>query len=329
MKLSRKFIAVALLFAALVLVNYLAAMLPVRLDATAGQIYTLSPGSRAILAEIEEPITLDYYWSKNASSPTVAYKDFAARVEEMLNQYVRAAHGKLILHVINPLPDTPEEEQAVAAGIKPQTWPGSGEKIYFGLVATQADQQKNIPTFDPDREPFLEYDLSQLIYSVQQFDKKKLGLITSLPLEGAPENPMLQQQPSEKQFVIDEWEKNFSIVPVEQTAADLPANLDALAVIHPQNLSPKLQFAIDQFLLAGKPVFLALDPSSEYFKRRAGQMAMFGGPAPGISSDLPVLLKAYGIDYNSQNVVGDLENAAEVSTADGTSVRYPVWLVLG
>ncbi|HTQ31415.1 MAG TPA: Gldg family protein [Opitutaceae bacterium] len=329
MKLSRKFIAVALLFVALVLVNYLAATLPVRIDATADQIYTLSPGTRAILARIEEPVTLNFYWSKSASSPVVAYKDFAARVEEMLRQYVRAAHGKLILNVINPLPDTPEEEQAAAAGIQPQTWPGSGEKVYFGLVAIQADQQKNIPAFDPEREPFLEYDLSQLIYSVQQFDKKKLGLITSLPLEGAPENPMLQQQPSERQFVIDEWEKTFDIVPVQQTAAGLPANLDALAVIHPENLPPKLQFAIDQFLLAGKPVFLALDPSSEYFKRRAGQMAMFGGPMPNVSSDLPVLLKAYGIDYNSQNVVGDLENAAQVQTGDGSTARYPVWLLLG
>ena len=328
MKLSKKFIAAVLLFVALVLVNYLAATLPVRLDATADRIYTLSPGTRSILAKIEEPITLDFYWSKSASSPVVAYKDFAVRVEEMLDQYVRAAHGKLILHIIDPRPDTPEEEQAVNAGIRPQTWPGTGEKVYFGLVAIQADQQKNIPVFDPDREPFLEYDLSQLIYSVQQFDKKKLGLITSLPLEGAPENPMMQQQPSEKQFVIDEWEKTFDVVPVQQTAAELPSNLDALAVIHPQKLSPKLQFAIDQFLLSGKPVFLALDPSSVYFKRRAGQMAMFGGPTPDVASDLPTLLKAYGIDYNSQNVVGDLENAAQVRNGDGTTVRYPVWLLL-
>jgi ABC-type uncharacterized transport system involved in gliding motility auxiliary subunit len=321
MKPSAKFIAIVLLFAALVLVNYLAATLPVRLDATADKIYTLSPGTRAILSRIEEPITLNFYWSKSAAGPVEAYKDFATRVEEMLRQYVRAAHGKLVLNVIDPRPDTPEEEQTVAAGIRAQTWPETGEKIYLGLVAIQAEQQKNIPAFDPARESFLEYDLSQLIDSVQQFDKKKLGLITGLPLEGSPEVRMPGQ------LVLDEWKKNVDLVPVAGTATELPTALDALAVIHPQDLPPKLQFAIDQFLLGGKPVFLALDPSSAYLKRRTSQAGMFGGQ-PGASSDLPVLLKAYGVDYNPANVIGDLENATQVQTGDGSVVRYPVWLSL-
>jgi ABC-type uncharacterized transport system involved in gliding motility auxiliary subunit len=322
MKPSAKFIAAGLLLIALVLVNYLASTLPVRFDATADKIYTLSPGTRAILSRIEEPITLNFYWSKSAAAPVEAYKDFAARVEEMLRQYVRAAHGKLILNLVDPRPDTPEEEQAVAAGIRPQTWPESGEKIYLGLVAIQAEQQKNIPAFDPNRESFLEYDLSQLVDDVQQLDKKKLGLITGLPLEGLPE----AQMPG--QLIVDEWKKRFTVVPVEATAAELPSDLDVLAVIHPQNLAPKLQFAIDQFLLGGKPVFLALDPSSAYSKRRADQMGMYGGQLD-TPSDLPVLLKAYGVDYDSGNIVGDLENAAQVQSGDGSLLRYPVWLVLG
>lgn len=325
MRLSTKFTAAALLFTAFVLVNYLASTLPVRLDTTADQIYTLSPGTRAILAKTEEPVTLDFYWSKNASSPPVAYKDFAARIEEMLRQYVRAAHGKLSLNLIDPRPDTPEEEQATAAGVRPQIWPGSEEKIYLGLVALQADQQKSLTAFDPDREPFLEYDLSQLIDSVQQFDRKKLGLITSLPLEGLPTGPTA----GEPQVVVDEWRKNFAVVPVDEAAAQVPAGLDALAVIHPQNLSPKLQFSIDQFLLSGKPVFLALGPCSEYFKHLATRMNL-GRLPPNVSSDLPALLKAYGIDYDSHNVVGDLENAAQIRNPNtGAVVRYPVWLSLG
>ena len=107
-----------------------------------------------------------------------------------------------------------------------------------------------------------------------------------------------------------------------------PAGLDALAVIHPENLTPKLQFAIDQFLLAGKPVFLAVDPSSLYFKRQGGQAAMFGGPQPNISSDLPVLLGGWGVAYDPSMVVGDLENAEEVQLRDESRLRYPVWINL-
>jgi len=123
-------------------------------------------------------------------------------------------------------------------------------------------------------------------------------------------------------------EKTFEIVDVEPTAEVLPASLDVLVIIHPQNLSRKLQFAIDQFLLSGKPVFLALDPSSRYFRSRGNQMAMMGGPAPNISSDLPELLRGWGIVYDAQSVVGDPDDATPVQVAPGNVVRYPIWLSL-
>jgi len=333
MKLSAKTLAIVLLFVGLVLVNYLASTIPARADLTAESIYSLSPGSKALLRKIEEPVTLELYFSKDASGLPIAYKNYATRVQEMLRQYVRAARGKLTLNIINPRPDTPEEEHATAAGLTPQVAQTGGEQFFFGLVVTQADQQKTIPAFTPQREQFLEYDLSKLIYSVQQLDKRKLGLLTSLPLLGTSPQElqmmmMMHQHPTEGQFIADEWRQSFDLVTVEPSATELPANLDALAVIHPQNLSPKLQFAIDQFLLAGKPVFLCLDPSSEYFKRQSGQQAMFGGPQPNISSDLPALLHAYGLAYDSQKVVGDLENATEVRTTQTSTARYPVWLNL-
>jgi ABC-type uncharacterized transport system involved in gliding motility auxiliary subunit len=327
MTTGRKIIAIALLFVGLVLVNYLASSIPARYDSTSERIYTLSRGTKTLLAKISEPTTLDLYFSSNATGQFVEYKNYAERVREMLRQYVRASKGKVRLNVIDPEPDTPEEEKATTAGIEPQTIPG-GRQFYFGLVATQADQQKAIPALNPEREQFLEYDVSELIYGVGQNDKKKLGLITSLPLQGSPGMPMMGQRGSEGQFVVSEWAETYQIVPVEASAVDLPANLDVLAVIHPENVSPKLQFAIDQFLLAGKPVFLAVDPSSVYFKRQGGQAAMFGGPQPNVSSDLPKLLGGWGVSYDPQKVIGDLENAEVVSLPDRSTMRYPVWINL-
>ncbi len=322
-----KTLAVLLLLAGLLLVNYLALSVPLRYDATAEKIYTLSPGTRALLSKVTEATTLDLYFSRGASGQFVEYKNYAERVQEMLRQYVRASGGKLRLNVIDPEPDTPEEEKATSAGIEPQTIP-NGSKFYFGLVATQADQQKVIPALNPQREQFLEYDISELVYGVGQVEKKKLGLLSSLPLQGSPGMPMMGQPGTEGQFVVGEWEETYQIVTVEPSATSLPANLDVLAVVHPENLSPKLQFAIDQFLLSGKPVFLAVDPSSLYFKRAGGQQAMFGGPQPNVSSDLPVLLGGWGISYDPQLVVGDLLNAEEVVLRDESRVRYPVWVSL-
>jgi ABC-type uncharacterized transport system involved in gliding motility auxiliary subunit len=328
MKLGSKTLAIVLLFVGLVLVNYLASSLPLRFDATAEKIYTLSPGTKALLGKIAEPVTLDFYFSKNVRGVPIAYKNYAARVQEMLREYVRGSKGKLTLNVIDPQPDTPAEERATAAGIQPQMLQ-TGEQLYLGLVATQADQQKTITAFTPQREAFLEYDLSQLVYSVQQVDKKKLGLLSSLPLRAPPDMMAMQSgRMPQDQFAVGEWEKTFEIVTVAPTATELPANLDVLAVIHPQNLSPKLQYAIDQFVLSGKPVLLAVDPSSQYFKRQGGQAAMFGGPQPNVSSDLPALLKAYGVGYNPKAIVGDLLNATKVQTAQGTISSYPVWISL-
>ena len=76
--------------------------------------------------------------------------------------------------MIDPEPDTPEEEKATAAGIEPQTIPG-GSQFYFGLVATQADQQKVIAALTPQREQFLEYDVSELIYGVGQPRRRNSG----------------------------------------------------------------------------------------------------------------------------------------------------------
>ena len=333
MKPSAKLLSIVLLFAGLVLVNYLASQLPFRGDNTAEKIYTLSDGTRSLLSKIEDPISIDFYFTNNAKGLPISYKNYAARVEEMLRQYTRAARGRISLNIIHPEVDTPEEEQATRAGLQPQIIPGSGERLYFGLSATQADLQETIVAFNPQREQFLEYDLSQLIHSVQIFEKRRLGLLSSLPLKAAPPNPMMMQmgqRPQPDQFIISEWSKTFEIVEVDATADELPANLDALAVIHPQGLSQKLEYAIDQYLLRGRPVFLALDPSSEHFKRQQPpqQQMMMGGPQPNVASDLPRLLGAYGIEFDTANVTGDLRYAAQVQVATGTLVRYPIWLNL-
>lgn len=328
MKSGRILVTILLLLVGLVAVNYLASSLPFRFDATADDIYTLSPGTKAILAKLEEPVRLDYYFSSSASGLRIADKNYAARVEEMLRQYVRASRGRLQLTVTDPKPDTPEEEKAAAAGLTGRPL-ATGETVYFGLVVTHADKQETIPFFSAQREQFLEYDITRAIHTVQLFDRLKLGLLTSLPLRAAPDFMAMQSgQMPQDQLVIGEWERNFEIIAIESSATELPPGLDALAVIHPQGVTGKLQFAIDQFLLSGKPVFLAIDPSSRTMADRSRQQQMMGGPPPGTSSNLPALLSGWGLEYNPSNLVGDLENATQVQTGAGRIARFPHWINL-
>lgn len=322
-----KTLAVVLLAVVLLLVNFLASRLPLRGDLTAGRIYTLSEGTRSLLAKIEEPVALQLYASRDVAGLPTQYKNFARRVEDTLRAYVRASGGQLTLEVIAPAPDSPEEERAQAAGLQPQQTPGSGEPFYLGLVAIQAEQQKALPVFSPRREELLEYDISTLLHSVQQISKPRLGVLTKLPLAGEPFN-MMNPRPSRGQLIRDEWARSYELVTVEPTFSALPENLDALAVLHPTGLTPAQDYAIDQFLLAGKPVLVAVDPGSSWFRRQGGQQAMFGGGSPDVSSDLPTLFKAYGITYDAQQVVGDQALATTVSAGGGQAARMPVWLSL-
>jgi len=323
-----KTLAVVLLAVVLLLVNFLASRLPVRGDLTAGRIYTLSPGTKTLLGKIEEPITLRLYATRGVDGLPVSYKNYADRVEEMLRAYVRAAGGKLTLETISPSADTPEEEKAQAAGLQPQQVPGSGEPFYLGLVVTQADQQKSLPAFSPDREELIEYDVSSLLHSVQQLNKPKLGVFTRLPLAGEPFNMMQQRRPTPPQLLIEEWKRSYEVVTIDSDFTTLPAGLDALAVLHPAGIKPAQEYAVDQFLLSGKPVLVAVDPSSTYFKRQGGQQAMFGGGSPDVSSNLPTLFPAYGITYDTAQVVGDEALATPVNAGNGQVSRMPVWLSL-
>jgi ABC-type uncharacterized transport system involved in gliding motility auxiliary subunit len=63
MTLGRKIIAVVLLLVALVEVNYLASRFSFRIDMTADNIYSLSPGTRKLLSQIEEPVSFKIYYS--------------------------------------------------------------------------------------------------------------------------------------------------------------------------------------------------------------------------------------------------------------------------
>ena len=64
-----------------------------RLDLTEQKLYTLSPGTRQILASLDEPLTLRLFYSDQATGELPALRNQARRVEELLRTYVRAADG--------------------------------------------------------------------------------------------------------------------------------------------------------------------------------------------------------------------------------------------
>ena len=155
-----------------------------RLDLTENKLYTMTEGTRNILANIEEPVSLYFYFSDSGTEQLGQVRSYAKRVRELLEEYEQNARGKLKLHIIDPLPISEEEDEAARAGVIANQL-STGDTVYFGLVATNTlDDQAAIPVFQSSKEAFLEYDLTKLIFSLSNPKKTVVGLMTPLPARG-------------------------------------------------------------------------------------------------------------------------------------------------
>ncbi|PJA42274.1 MAG: hypothetical protein CO182_03420, partial [Lysobacterales bacterium CG_4_9_14_3_um_filter_62_6] len=84
-----------LLIAVLVLANVL--LRGIRLDLTENRLFTLSAGSRQVLAEIPEPINLYFYYSDRGSANLPMLRNYSVRVRELLEEMTQKSHGKIRL----------------------------------------------------------------------------------------------------------------------------------------------------------------------------------------------------------------------------------------
>jgi ABC-type uncharacterized transport system involved in gliding motility auxiliary subunit len=330
---SRRGVAVAVLVLIVLMVasaNIVAArFLTARLDLTAEHLYMLSQGTRNTLAKVDEPITLRFYYSTRLGDEVPSYGVYAQRVRELLVQYVAAAHGKIRLEVYNPQAFSDVEDRAVAFGLKGVPLDAQGEQVYFGLAATNStDDQQVIAFFAPERERFLEYDLTKLVHSLAFPKKTVVGLMTRLPLEGDM-MAMMRGRPSEPMAVIEQLQQLDRVKPLASDIDAIPADIDVLMLVHPQSLPDKTLFAIDQFVLKGGKALVFVDPLSELQASHPSQLNPPGSPT---SSHLERLFKSWGFEVPSNTVVGDRRNAQRVGVpVPGRGTRpldYIAWLNL-
>jgi len=331
--LSRRGAALVALAAAVVLfvsVNVIAdrTLSTTRIDLTQNHLYTLSPGTRATLAKIDEPVVLRFYYSPRLGDEIPSYGIYAQRVREMLEEYAALARGKIELQILNPEPFSPTEDRAVAFGLQGVPIDQGGEQVYFGLAATNStDDQKVIPFFQPERERFLEYDLSKLIWSLAHPKKTVVGLITALPLEGDIMAAM-RGAPMVPYVVIDDLRQVSDVHTLSTDIDKVPDDVDVLMIAHPQHLPDKTLYAIDQFVMKGGRALVFVDPDSQTQRMHPSQLNPPGAP---LDSELDKLLAAWGVEMVPKVVAGDREAARKVNAGTGTRViaaDYVAWLTL-
>ncbi|MCB1231516.1 MAG: GldG family protein [Verrucomicrobiae bacterium] len=307
-------IGVVVVFVIAVLVNYIAGAIGGRADLTENNIYTLSDGTRSILKRVDTPVEIRYYVNDNSDFMTPAELAYSTRIEELLNQYQKVAGDKVTVKKLNPEPSTDAEDSAILDGLQQGVSQMTGAQIYCGVAVSCVDETEVLPFLPARPEPLLEYDLSRAIARVHDGAGSTIRIMTTMQIGGGfSGNPMGGGGPTPAWFFVDELRKDFTVEFLPATAEEIPADTETLIVLHPYDVAEETQFAIDQYLLKGGKVIVAVDPSF-FYARAMGSggnpMQAAQGPAP--NSDLKKLFEAWGVDYDETKVVADLKHSTEI-----------------
>jgi ABC-2 type transport system permease protein len=288
-------------------------------DITDQKLYTLSEGTKSILGKLNQPIKAKLYYAKTAAlkgpDQIRYFNNYYEFVKALLEEYVAASNGKFELEVIDPRPFSEDEVQALRYGLRrfPIT---QEENFFFGLVLqTQFGVEKAIPFFSPDRENFVEYDISYLIDTAITRQKRKIGVLSSIGVMGddvsgyMAEMMMRQgQQPKGPWTIIEQLRKQYEVERVPTDVNDIN-DVDILMVVHPKDLPEQTLFAIDQFVLKGGRMIVFVDPhcfSDQPNQMMQMQMAM----QVSRNSELNKLLKTWGLEMPANTFAGDIDLAA-------------------
>jgi len=287
-----------------------------QVDLTSDKLYTLSDGTRNLLRGLKEPVNLYFFFSDRDATAMPELKTYGKRVRELLESMVERSNGKLTLKVIDPKPFTEEEDRANELGVQGAPAGPNGERFYFGLAGTNStDGKEALPSLDPKLDEQLEYDVAKLVYKLASGKKPVIAWLSTLPMSGNFD--MQTGRPTPPWMVYGQAEQLYTVRTIEPTITAIDADVDVLVLVHPKGLSPAALYAIDQFAMRGGRILAFVDPNSQM--DQSGQdpnnpMAQF---AADKSSHLEPLLASWGVEFKSDQVLGDLERGLVVAMRQG------------
>jgi len=285
-----------------------------RLDLTEDELYTVSPETRQILSQVDEPIRLKFYFSHGAAEGVPFVRQYAQRVRELLEEYVAYSDGRIRLEVVDPKPLTEARDRAVEYGLEAvPASSGDDARIFMGLVATnRVDGLEVIEFFEPERERFLEYDITRLVWSLQNPDKPVVGVMSRLPITETY-NPGTGEV-REPWAIVDRLKQIAEVKRVETPTDRIDPDIDVLLVAHPFGHDDATLYALDQWLVhhGGRAVVL-LDPVATIAGEREGEDGQ-----PRVSSSEPgPLLETWGVDVTLDRALADPRNGMVVAGGEG------------
>ena len=125
-------------------------------------------------------------------------------------------------------------------------------------------------------------------------------MVSSLDL--VPENNLPNQvglPKQEKWVFISQLEKVARIVNIGTDVNQIPDEIEELIIVHPKNLSEKSLYSIDQFLMRGGRLFIAVDSYASVDQPVPNPQNPMASISYSRSSNLEKLFKAWGVEFLS------------------------------
>lgn len=307
-----------------------------RIDLTQDSLYTLSEGSLNIIEALEKPVTLRLYYSEGPAQALPAIKTYAQRVQELLREYERASDGMIRLRIIDPRPFSDDEQRAKQFGLQSVPIDGESDPLYLGLAGSNMlDGHEVIKFFQPEKEDTLEYDLTRLVHQLSDVQRKNVGVLSSLPVDGEQYDPMrgeVAEGGGRPWPLMRQLRDMFSVSVLPAEIRRIPSSLDVLMVIHPKELSESTLYAIDQYVLKGGKLLTFVDAFAEVDIPPRDPDNPMAAMSASRSSNMSELFNSWGFERDPSDVVSDRATARKVdfgARSGNEIIDYVLWLGLG
>ncbi len=248
---TRVYTTLALLLGILLLLNLISNEFHFRLDLTEDKQYTLSRATRDILNNLEDPVMVTAYFSKDLP-PHIAKtkRDF----QDLLVEYAMRSGNMVQYKFVNPNEKESLENEAVNNGIQPvlinvrEKDQIKQQKAFLGAVVSLGEKQEILPFIQPGAA--MEYALSTAIKKLSVENKPAIGFLQG---HGEATAGDLRQ-------LYNQLEILYTPQAVRLDSLDVPLTIKTLVVIRPNDTIPPAQLArIEQFLARGGRLLLALN----------------------------------------------------------------------
>ena len=301
----------------------------IRIDVTEDKVFTLSKETLPIFKNIKEPIVVRIYFSKTLGEASPQHGIFFQRIRDILKQYSSISDGMLQIQYFDPEPFSDVEDRAVGFGLQAVPLGPGGEAGYFGLAATNStDDQEVIPFFNLERDSFIEYDLTKLVYTLSNPNQPKIGLITSLPVDGGmiPGMGGMGGTPTPPWQIMDQMREFFEVERLDSDLDEISDEIDVLVLAQPDDLTSSAAYVVDQWVLRGGKAMLFIDPNFESANNPMAQSEKNIENSPANK-----LLQTWGLELETNVVAGDIDHAVRVNASMGSKPvisDYPAWINL-